>query len=63
MNLSTALLSSADRVNDYQHYAVDAVQSCSQYSDMGAQVTHTELLAGTHTAPHIPQPCFLTRLI
>lgn len=27
-----------DRVNDYQHYALDAVQSCSQYPDMGAQV-------------------------
>ena len=29
----------ADRVNDYQHYALDAVKSCSQYEDMGAQVT------------------------
>ena len=27
-----------DRVNDYQHYAADAVQSCQQYADMGAQV-------------------------
>ena len=27
-----------DRVNDYQHYAVDAVKSCGQYSNMGAQV-------------------------
>ncbi len=28
----------ADRVNDYQHYALDAVESCKQYPDMGAQV-------------------------
>lgn len=27
-----------DRINDYQHYAADAVQSCQQYADMGAQV-------------------------
>lgn len=36
-----------DRVNDYQHYAADAVKSCSQYPNMGAQVT-------THTYPHTP---------
>ena len=30
-----------DRVNDYQHYALDAVQSCAADSpDMGAQVLH-----------------------
>ena len=28
-----------DRVNDYRHYALDAVHSCSKYADMGAQVT------------------------
>ena len=26
-------------MNDYQHYALDAVKSCSQYEEMGAQVT------------------------
>lgn len=31
---------SDDRVNDYQHYGVDAVESCSKYPDMGAQVHH-----------------------
>lgn len=30
---------SDDRVNDYQHYALDAVKSCAANSpDMGAQV-------------------------
>ncbi len=30
-----------DRVSDYQHYAIDAVQSCAADSpDMGAQVLH-----------------------
>ena len=28
-----------DRVNDYQHYPLDAIQSCQQYADMGAQVS------------------------
>ncbi len=31
-------LDADDRVNDYQHYGLDAVQSCSKYPDMGAQV-------------------------
>ena len=31
-----------DRVNDYQHYALDAVQSCELYQDMGAQVASQE---------------------
>lgn len=31
-----------DRVNDYQHYGLDAVQSCSKYPDMGAQVGATQ---------------------
>lgn len=35
------VLYTADRVNDYQHYAVDAVNSCSQYTDMGAQVKNS----------------------
>ena len=26
-------------MNDYQHYAVDAVQMCSQFPNMGAQVS------------------------
>lgn len=34
----------ADRVNDYQHYALDAVQSCSQYQNMGAQVSFSGCL-------------------
>jgi len=43
----------ADRVNDYQHYAVDAVQSCDQYADMGAQVgNHGILVATEHTGSY-----------
>ena len=34
----TPLHAAADRTNDYQHYALDAVLSCSQFPDMGAQV-------------------------
>jgi hypothetical protein len=34
----------ADRINDYQHYAVDAIQSCQQYPDMGAQVSFSGCL-------------------
>ena len=26
-------------MNDYQHYALDAVQMCSQFPNMGAQVS------------------------
>jgi hypothetical protein len=33
-----------DRVNDYQHYALDAVRSCEQYQDMGAQVSFSGCL-------------------
>lgn len=31
-----------DRINDYQHYALDAVNTCAAYKDMGAQV-HVDL--------------------